>query len=154
MIENFATSLPLQMLLSAAFGFLACDVRGDNRHHRKCLDQANDELRYRLYEVRVAAYPIHRKLKQQRGILNDIQIYLAAATKALENAYPGPQQDQRPDLTNRAASKRVHSDIPHPLIDLHERMVINHASIAARWVAPEGRYLYTYEHKTCKVILS
>ena len=64
MIKNFATSLPLQMLLSAAFGFLACDVLGDNCHHRKCLEQANDELRNRLDEARVAGYPIHRKLKQ------------------------------------------------------------------------------------------
>ena len=47
MIENTADLLPIYMLLSAAFGFLAGDALGDSRRHRKCLEQINDDLEHR-----------------------------------------------------------------------------------------------------------
>jgi hypothetical protein len=84
MIEEATAFLPIWMLLSAAFGFLIGDAFGDSTRHRKCLEQANDNLRDRLDEARAGAGPIHRQLKQQRGILNDIHKQVTAVTKALQ----------------------------------------------------------------------
>ena len=84
MIEESAAVLPLWMLLSAAFGFLIGDAFGDSTRHRKCLQEANDELRERLEEATPDARPIQRALKEQRGVINDIHKHLLAVSKGLE----------------------------------------------------------------------
>jgi len=84
MIENSADFLPIWMLLSAAFGFLVGDAFGDSVRHRKCLEQANDDLRDRLDEAHSGGEAISRQLKQQRGILNDIHKQVTAVTKGLQ----------------------------------------------------------------------
>ena len=84
MIDESAAVLPMWMLLSAAFGFLIGDAFGDSRRHRKCLEQANEDFRDQLEKVRVCEDPLHRELKQQRGIINDIHKRLVAVTKGFE----------------------------------------------------------------------
>ena len=84
MIEHSATFLPIWMLLSAGFGFLAGETLGDSRRHRKCLEQANADLCNRLDEVRVREEPLHMALKQQRGVINDIHKKITAVTKGVE----------------------------------------------------------------------
>ena len=84
MIENSADFLPIYMLFSAAFGFIIGDAFGDSSRHRKCLQQANEDLRDRLDEALAGGEPINRQLKQQRGILNDIHRRVTAVSKALE----------------------------------------------------------------------
>jgi hypothetical protein len=84
MIDESAAVLPMWMLLSAAFGFLIGEAFGDGRRHRKCLEQANEDLRDELAKVRACEYPLHRELKQQRGVINDIHKQVTAVTKALQ----------------------------------------------------------------------
>ncbi len=84
MIENYADLIPLWMLLSAAFGFLAGDAFGDSTRHRKCLEQANDDLRDELEKARANEGPLRLQLKQQRGVINDIHKHILAVTKALQ----------------------------------------------------------------------
>ena len=84
MIENSADFLPIYMLLSAAFGFLAGDAFGDSRRHRKCLEQINDDLEDRLKKARALEQPLHLELKRQRGVINDIHKQLVTVTKALQ----------------------------------------------------------------------
>ena len=60
MTEESTAFLPMWMLLSAAFGFIAGEAFGDSTRHRKCLEQINDDLRDRLDEARVGGEPIHR----------------------------------------------------------------------------------------------
>jgi len=84
MIENSADFLPIYMLLSAAFGFLAGDALGDSRRHRKCLEQINDDLEDRLEKAHAFEEPLHLELKRQRGIINDIHKQLTTVTKALQ----------------------------------------------------------------------
>ena len=84
MAENPADFIPVWMLLSAIFGFLIGDVSGDNSRHRKCLQEANEELRDRLQEITTATEPIHRAIKEQRGVINDIHSRLLAVSKTLE----------------------------------------------------------------------
>ena len=59
--ESAADFLPIWMLLSAAFGFLIGDAFGDSTRHRKCLEQANDDLRDELDKARNAEQPLHRE---------------------------------------------------------------------------------------------
>jgi hypothetical protein len=84
MIENSADFLPLWMVLSAAFGFLAGEAFGDSRRHRKCLEQVNDDLRDELEKARAFEEPLHQELKRQRGVINDIHKQMAAVTKGLQ----------------------------------------------------------------------
>ena len=84
MIENSADFLPIWMLLSAAFGFIVGDAFGDSRRHRKCLEQANDDLRGELNKTHTDEELLHRALKQQRGVINDIHKQMTAVTKALK----------------------------------------------------------------------
>ena len=72
MTENPADFIPIWMIMSAAFGFIVGEAFGDSSRHRKCLQQANEELRDRLQEATTDTEPIHRALKQQRGVINDI----------------------------------------------------------------------------------
>jgi hypothetical protein len=84
MIENFADFLPIWMVLSAAFGFLAGDAFGDSRRHRKCLEQINNDLEDRLEKSRALEQPLHLELKRQRGVIHDIHKQLTTVTKALQ----------------------------------------------------------------------
>lgn len=84
MIEEAQDFIPIWMLLSAAFGFMIGDAFGDSRRHRKCLEQDNDDLRDRLDEAHAGGEPLHRELKHQRGVINDIHKHVTAVTKALE----------------------------------------------------------------------
>ena len=85
MIQESATDfLPIWMLLSAAFGFLVGDAFGDSTRHRKCLQQANDDLRDEIEKAAAYKEPLHQLLKQQRGVLNDVHKQIIAVTKALQ----------------------------------------------------------------------
>ena len=84
MTENPADFIPIWMILSAAFGFVVGEAFGDSSRHRKCLQQTNEELRDRLQESTTDTEPIHRALKQQRGVINDIHSRLLAVSKGLE----------------------------------------------------------------------
>ena len=84
MTENPADFIPIWMILSAAFGFLLGEVSGDSSRHRKCLQEANEELRDRLQEANTDTEPIQRALKEQRGVINDIHRRLLAVSKGLE----------------------------------------------------------------------
>ena len=83
MTENPADFIPIWMILSAAFGFLLGEVSGDSSRHRKCLQEANEELRDRLQEANTDTEPIQRALKEQRGVINDIHSRLLAVSKGL-----------------------------------------------------------------------
>jgi hypothetical protein len=84
MTENPADFIPIWMIMSAAFGFIVGEAFGDSSRHRKCLQQANEELREQLEDAAVNAKPIERALKQQRGVINDIHSRLVAVSKGLE----------------------------------------------------------------------
>ena len=84
MIEQSADFMPIWMVLSAAFGFMVGDAFGDSLRHRKCLEQANEDLRDQLEKARVSEEPLYRELRQQRGIINDIHKRVVAVTKGLE----------------------------------------------------------------------
>lgn len=88
MIENAADYLPVWMLMSAAFGFIVGDGFGDSRRHRKCLEEANEDLRNRLANTLAAEEPLLQELKQQRGLLNDIHHYLLPVSKGSEKPAP------------------------------------------------------------------
>jgi uncharacterized protein YlxW (UPF0749 family) len=82
--ESAADFLPIWMLLSAAFGFIVGDAFGDSTRHRKCLEQANEDLRDELDKARANEEPLHRAIKQQRGVINDIHKQVTAVTKVLQ----------------------------------------------------------------------
>lgn len=84
MIENSADFLPIYMLFSAAFGFIVGDAFGDSTRHRKCLDQANDDLREELEKARASEEPLLEEIRRQRGVINDIHKQISAVTKALK----------------------------------------------------------------------
>jgi hypothetical protein len=81
MIVESADYLPIWMLLSTAVGFMIGNAFGDSRRHRKCLEQANEDLRDRLKKARAGQEPLLQELKQQRGLLNDIHGYLLPVSK-------------------------------------------------------------------------
>jgi hypothetical protein len=68
------------MILSAAFGFIVGEALG----RRKCLEQANDDLRDQLNRTHAAGLPLLRELKQQRREINDIHKQIVAVRKGLE----------------------------------------------------------------------
>jgi hypothetical protein len=84
MIEQSADFIPIWMVLSAAFGFMVGDAFGDSLRHRKCLEQANEDLRDELEKARVSEEPLHRELRQQRRVINDLHKRVVAVTKSLE----------------------------------------------------------------------
>ena len=83
MIDESAALLPLWMVLSAAFGFIIGDLCGDLYRHRKCLEQANADLRAQLDQTSSNDQAQRRELKQQRGILKDIHKQILVVTKGL-----------------------------------------------------------------------
>jgi hypothetical protein len=84
MIEESADFIPIWMVLSAAFGFLIGDAFGDQTRHRKCLEQANADLRDQLQNAQPCAPTLQRSLDQQRRVINDIHKRIIAVTKGLE----------------------------------------------------------------------
>jgi septal ring factor EnvC (AmiA/AmiB activator) len=78
------SDIALWMLLSSAFGFLIGDAFGDSLRHRKCLQQANEDLRNQLEKAHDYEEPLHLAIKQQRGVINDIHKQILAVTKALQ----------------------------------------------------------------------
>ena len=84
MIEESAGALFLAMMMSAALGFIIGDAFGDSTRQRKCLQQANEDLRDELEKARASEEPLHRAIKQQRGVINDIHKQIVAVTKALQ----------------------------------------------------------------------
>jgi len=86
MIVNEATAVvPIWMVLAAAFGFFAGDACGDHFRHRKCLEQANAELREQLEKVRAGEEPLCREINHQRAVLHDVHRRVVAVSKGLEN---------------------------------------------------------------------
>lgn len=84
MIDESAAVLPAWMLFSAAFGFMIGEALGQNFRHRKYLEEANEDLREELEKARASEAPLHRELKQQRGVLHDIHKQVLAVSKALQ----------------------------------------------------------------------
>ena len=84
MIDESAAVFPLWMLLFAIFGFIVGDAFGDSTRHRKCLEQANEDLRDELEKTRSREEPLERELKQQRGVIHDIHKRVVAVSKGLE----------------------------------------------------------------------
>ena len=84
MIEESAALLPIWLALSAAFGFLVGEAVGDSARHRKCLEQANEDLRDRLQKAHFDQEPLDRLLQHQRGVLHDIHRQVRGVTKALQ----------------------------------------------------------------------
>ena len=76
MIEAAQDFIPIWMLLSAAFG--------DSTRHRKCLEQINDDLRDQIEKARPWEEPLHRELKRQRAVINDIHKRMTAVTKGIQ----------------------------------------------------------------------
>jgi len=84
MIEESAAFLPIWMLLSAAFGFMIGEAYGDQARHRKCLEQANADLRNQLQNAQPCTPTLQCELDQQRHVINDIHKRVVAVTKTLE----------------------------------------------------------------------
>ena len=84
MIETTADVLPIWMLISAAFGFMIGDALGLNFGRRKCLEEANEDLRDELAKARASEAPLRDELKRQRGVLNDIHKRITAVSKGVE----------------------------------------------------------------------
>jgi hypothetical protein len=84
MIDEAAAGLPIWIFLSIVLGFMMGDAVGDSRRHRKCLEEANDDLRDQLQKVYPGDESLRRELKQQRGVINDIHKHIVAVTKALQ----------------------------------------------------------------------
>jgi hypothetical protein len=78
MIEQAA---PIWMVLSVAFGFIVGDAFGDSIRHRKCLEQANADLRHQSEKARARDDLLEQELKQQRDAINDIHRYLLPVSK-------------------------------------------------------------------------
>ena len=68
MIEESAAFLPIWMLLSAAFGFMIGEAYGDQARHRKCLEQANADLRNQLQNAQPCTPTLQCELDQQRHV--------------------------------------------------------------------------------------
>ena len=81
MIEEAQDFIPIWMLLSAAFGFLIGEARGDSTRHRKCLEQINDDLRD---QIEKAEEKVQRELNRQRAVINDIHKRMTVVTKGLQ----------------------------------------------------------------------
>jgi hypothetical protein len=57
---------------------------GNNFRHRKCLEQANEDLRDQLQKAHPCEEQLHQALKQQRSVINDIHKHVVAVSKALQ----------------------------------------------------------------------
>jgi hypothetical protein len=84
MIDESTAALPMWMLLSAAFGFILGEFCGDLARHRKCLQQANADLRDELEQAKTCDEPLLSELSQSRKVINDIHKRICAVTKGFE----------------------------------------------------------------------
>ena len=85
MIEQAADFLPIWMVLSAAFGFIVGEAYGDQARHRKCLEQANADLRDQLQNAQHRSTNLQQTaLDQQRRVINDIHKRIVAVSKGLQ----------------------------------------------------------------------
>ena len=84
MIEESADFIPIWMVISAAFGFIVGEACGNNFRHRKCLEQANEDLREQLENAHPGQEPFCQELKRLRGEIHDIHKHVVAVTKALQ----------------------------------------------------------------------
>ncbi len=84
MIEHPADFTPIWMLLSATFGFIVGEACGDQARHRKCLEQANVDLRDQLNNASSSTPDLKHALDQQRRVINDIHKHIVTVTKGLE----------------------------------------------------------------------
>ena len=84
MIDELAASLPIWIFLSIGLGFMMGEAVGDSRRHRKCLEEANDDLRDQLKKDRVCKESLHQAIKQQRGVINDIHKQVVALSKGMK----------------------------------------------------------------------
>jgi hypothetical protein len=71
MIAESTAFLPMWILLSAAFGFIASEAYGDSVRRRKCLEQANADLREQLEQTHDCIGPLGLELRWQRGVIHD-----------------------------------------------------------------------------------
>ena len=85
MIDEVAASIPIWIFLSIGLGFMMGEAVGDSRRHRKCLEEANDDLRDQLKKDRVCKESLHQAIKQQRGVINDIHKRVVALAKGMTN---------------------------------------------------------------------
>jgi hypothetical protein len=72
------------MILSAGFGFMIGDAFGDSTRHRKCLEEANEDLRDQRERARADEEPLRQTIKEQRAVINDIHKRVVAVSKGLE----------------------------------------------------------------------
>jgi predicted nuclease with TOPRIM domain len=72
------------MLMPAAFGFIVGNAFGDSFRHRKCLEQANEDLRDRLENAHPDEELLCQELKRLRGEINDIHKHVVTVSKALQ----------------------------------------------------------------------
>ena len=107
MIEEADVVLPIWMLLAAAFGFIVGEAVGDSRRHRKCLEEANEDLHDALDEARGSDPPLRQLLEQQRDASNDIHTYLLPGPKGSTKPSSKNLHHKRPDLTDPAVPKRI-----------------------------------------------
>ncbi|WP_348262622.1 hypothetical protein P8935_23005 [Telmatobacter sp. DSM 110680] len=84
MIEQSADFIPVWMLLSAAFGFIAGEAYGGPTRLRKYLEQANADLRDQLQNALSRTPDLQHAIAQQRRVINDIHRRIVAVTKGLE----------------------------------------------------------------------
>jgi hypothetical protein len=84
MIDEAAAFLPIWMVLSATFGFMIGEAYGDQARHRKCLEQANADLRDQLQNAQPCTPTLQCELNQQRRVINDIHKRVVAVTKSFE----------------------------------------------------------------------
>ena len=88
MIDEVAASIPIWMVLSAAFGFIVGDGFGESIGRRKCLEEANEELREQLRKARASEEPLRSELKRQRGVINDIHKRVVTLSKPFNQPQP------------------------------------------------------------------
>lgn len=81
MIEHLLPWMPL----AGAVGFILGEAYSDLRRRRKSYQDATDQLRETLNEAATFTDSIHRALRQQRAVINDIHKQMTAVTKSLKN---------------------------------------------------------------------
>ena len=86
MIENAADFIPVWMLLSGIAGFLAGEAVGDSIRHRKCLQEAKDDLRELLEKDRPTDDSLIKAINQNRKVLYDLHKRICAVTKGSPKA--------------------------------------------------------------------
>lgn len=77
-------SIPLWMLLMAAFGFIIGWSLGEEIARRRAAEERVDELREQLAAADPAIPSQDRQLKEIRRVLNDVHRLIHAVSKGLE----------------------------------------------------------------------